>query len=151
MSHTVHLRFIHCYHLPHCFTSSTLLLSPQSFNCLSFPLSDCFFFFLIQTFENLSYPTPKNMGNLLHNDNSIIHMCIFSHSIMSQSLWPHLMDCSPPGFSVHGIIQAKMLEGLPFPPPGDLPDSGTDHQETQCLLHWQTDSLSLSYLAGPNT
>ena len=33
------------------------------------------------------------------------------------------MDDSPPGSSVHGISQARLLE-LPFPSPGDLPDPG---------------------------
>ena len=33
-------------------------------------------------------------------------------------------DCSSPGSSVHGIFQAKYCSGLPFPTPGDLPDSG---------------------------
>ena len=32
------------------------------------------------------------------------------------------MDCSPPGSPVHGIFQARILEWLPFPPPGDLPN-----------------------------
>ena len=32
------------------------------------------------------------------------------------------VDCSPPGPSVHGILQARILEWLPFPPPGDLPN-----------------------------
>ena len=32
------------------------------------------------------------------------------------------MDCRPPGFSVHGIFQAKYWNELPFPSPGDLPD-----------------------------
>ena len=32
------------------------------------------------------------------------------------------MDCSPPGSSVHGILQARILSGLPFPSPGDLPN-----------------------------
>jgi len=32
------------------------------------------------------------------------------------------MDCSPPGSSVHGILQARILEHLPFSSPGDLPD-----------------------------
>jgi len=32
------------------------------------------------------------------------------------------MDCSPPGSSVHGIFQARILGRLPFPSPGDLPD-----------------------------
>ena len=34
------------------------------------------------------------------------------------------MDCSPPDSSVHGILQAKILESVTCPPPGDLPDSG---------------------------
>ena len=35
------------------------------------------------------------------------------------------MDCSPPG-SVHGISQARILQRLPFPSPGDLPDPGME-------------------------
>jgi len=34
------------------------------------------------------------------------------------------MDCSLPGSSIHGILQARILEGLPFPSLGDLPDPG---------------------------
>ena len=30
------------------------------------------------------------------------------------------VDCSPPGSSVHEILQAKYWSGLPCPPPGDL-------------------------------
>ena len=37
------------------------------------------------------------------------------------------MDHSPPGSSVHGVLQAVILgHGLPCPPPGDLPDPGTE-------------------------
>ena len=36
------------------------------------------------------------------------------------------MDCSPPGSSVHGILQARILERLPCPPPGELPNPGTE-------------------------
>ena len=42
-------------------------------------------------------------------------------------------DCSPPGSSVYGILQARILEWvakywseLPFPSPGDPPDSGIE-------------------------
>uniref|UniRef100_A0A8C6FPU7 Translationally-controlled tumor protein n=1 Tax=Moschus moschiferus TaxID=68415 RepID=A0A8C6FPU7_MOSMO len=48
------------------------------------------------------------------------------HSI-AQSC-PTLCDpviCSLLGFSVHGILQARIL-GLPFPSPGDLPDPGIE-------------------------
>ena len=42
---------------------------------------------------------------------------------MSDSWQPHGLYRSP-GSSVHGISQARILERLPFPPPGDLPDPG---------------------------
>ena len=32
------------------------------------------------------------------------------------------MDCSLPGSSVHGILQAKIVESVARPPPGDLPN-----------------------------
>ena len=39
----------------------------------------------------------------------------------------HPMDCSQPGSSVHApILQAKILEWVAMPPPGDLPDPGID-------------------------
>ena len=34
------------------------------------------------------------------------------------------MDCSPPGTSVHGILQARHWNGLLCPPPGNLPNPG---------------------------
>ena len=33
-----------------------------------------------------------------------------------------LTDCSPPGSSVHGILQARILEWIAIPLPGDLLD-----------------------------
>ena len=36
------------------------------------------------------------------------------------------MNCSPPGSSVYEIFQARILSGLPFPSPGDLPDPGIE-------------------------
>ena len=40
------------------------------------------------------------------------------------------VDCSPPGSSVHGILQARILKWVPHPPSGDLPDLGI---EPACL------------------
>jgi len=34
------------------------------------------------------------------------------------------MDCSLRDSSIHGIFQARELEWLPFPSPGELPDPG---------------------------
>ena len=39
---------------------------------------------------------------------------------MSDSCDP--VDCSLPGSSLHGSLQARILEWLPFPSPGDLPN-----------------------------
>ena len=36
------------------------------------------------------------------------------------------MNCSLPGFSVHKILQARILEWVAFPTPDDLPDPGTE-------------------------
>ena len=36
------------------------------------------------------------------------------------------VDCSPPGSSLHGILQARILGRLPFPSPGDLPNPGIE-------------------------
>ena len=51
-----------------------------------------------------------------------MHMCcaVLSH-FLSDCM---TMDCSPPGSSVHGILQARILEWVAGPPPGDLPDPG---------------------------
>ena len=34
------------------------------------------------------------------------------------------MDCSPPDSSVHGILQARILQRVAIPSPGDLPNPG---------------------------
>ena len=36
------------------------------------------------------------------------------------------MNCSPPDSSVHGILQARILERLALSSPGDLPDPGIE-------------------------
>ena len=48
-----------------------------------------------------------------------VHVCSI---ILSCPTLCNPMDCSPPGSSVRGALQARILGGLPFPPPGDLPD-----------------------------
>ena len=47
------------------------------------------------------------------------------------------VDCSPPDSSVHGILQARILECLPCIPPGGLPNAGI-----------KPTSLCLTALAG---
>ena len=51
------------------------------------------------------------------------------HAKSPQSSCPTLcypMDSSLPGSSVHGVLQARILEWVAVPPPGDLPNPGME-------------------------
>ena len=70
---------------------------------------------------------------------------LFSRSVMSDC---NPRDCSPPGSSVHGILQARrQTSGLPFPPPGGLPDAG--HKPASSVL--QAGSFPLGQQGSPGT
>ena len=56
------------------------------------------------------------------------------------------VDCSLPGSSLHGILQARILQWLPFPAPGDLPDPGIEPR-TPSL---RADSLTSEPPGKPN-
>ena len=49
---------------------------------------------------------------------------------------------------LHGILQASILEWLPCPPPGDLPDSGIEPM-SPVVVALQEDSLLLRHWGGP--
>ena len=55
----------------------------------------------------------------------IIKLLLFSRSVVSD-FFATPMDCSPPGSSVCRIPQARILEWLPFPPPGEIPGPGIE-------------------------
>ena len=49
--------------------------------------------------------------------------------------WPtlcDLVDCRPPGSSVHGIFQEEYWSVLPFPTPGDLSHPGIKPSSPVC-------------------
>ena len=57
------------------------------------------------------------------------YMLLWSEMLVAQSC-PTLcdpMDCSPPGSSVHGILQTGILEWV-APSRGDIPNSGIEHR-----------------------
>ena len=58
------------------------------------------------------------------------------------------LDCSLPGSSVLGILQARILEWVACPPPGDLPTQGSN-PHLQCLLHWQAVLYHQCHLGSP--
>ena len=53
---------------------------------------------------------------------------LFTHG----SATPWTVACQAP---VHGISQTRILSGLSFPPPGELPDPGIELES----LAWQMD------------
>ena len=56
------------------------------------------------------------------------------------------MGCSPPGSYVYGILQARILDGLPCPFPGNLPNPGIKPRS----LALQADSLPSGPPGKPN-
>ena len=58
------------------------------------------------------------------------------------------MDCSPSGSSLQGILQARILNGFPCPPPGDLPDPESE-PASPVAPALQADSLPLSHRGSP--
>ena len=58
------------------------------------------------------------------------------------------LDCSPPGSSVLGFFRQDYWSGLPFPPPGDLPDPGME-AASPVSPALQRDSLLLRHQRSP--
>ena len=50
-----------------------------------------------------------------HNHWFLIFSMCFTKSLRSCATLGNPMDCSPPGFSVHGILQARILEWVAMP------------------------------------
>ena len=72
------------------------------------------------------------------------HAQLASHVWLFVNLWTvaHQAPLSM-GFSRH-----EYWSGFPCPPPGDLPDQGSN-LHLLCLLYWQVDSLPLHHLGSP--
>ena len=87
-------------------------------------------------------PTKESKTSKLHS-----FLCVFDyfHNVNVNMLVTQLcltlcdpMGCSLPGSSVHGILQARILEWVAISSPGDLPnlgiDPGSPSLQADCLL-----------------
>ena len=65
----------------------------------------------------------ENVSPALQMDSSLLSncVCVFSHVQLCDP-----MDCSLPVSSVHGILQARILEWVAVPSPGNLPNPGIE-------------------------
>ena len=59
------------------------------------------------------------------------------------------VDCSPPGSSVHRILQARILECVTMPSSRGSSWPQGVNLRLLCLLHWQADSLPLALPGKP--
>ena len=70
---------------------------------------------------NLFYTiTQVENANILYI--KVVYTCCVSRSVVSDILWSY--ELQPPGSSVHGILQERLLEWAAMTPPGDRPNSG---------------------------
>ena len=72
-------------------------------------------------------------------------MKVKSENVGCSVMFVTLMDCSPPGSSVHEIWQARVMEGVPFPSLGHLPDPGIEPD----LLHCRQNLYVLNHQGCP--
>ena len=72
------------------------------------------------------------------NSDTCYNMCV--KSLQSYPTLHNLINCSPPGSSVHGILQARILKWV-----ATLSSKGCSlpRDQTLSLLHWQMGSLTL--------
>ena len=70
-----------------------------------------------------------------------IGIVVVAQSLSRVQLFCDPMDCSLPGSSVHGISQARKLEGVTTPSSRGIPDPGIKCESPA----WQADSLPLSH------
>ena len=75
----------------------------------------------------------------------MLHPCMCA----CPTLWDP-MDYSPPASSVHGILQARILEWVAVPSSRGSSRSRNGTPRLLCLLHSQEDSLPLAPLGKPS-
>ena len=81
--------------------------------------------------ESLPVPIPPQLG-----------VCACMLLLQSCPTLCNTMDCSLPGSSVHGILQARVLDRVALPSGIFLMQGSSPH--LLCLLHWQLGSLPLA-------
>ena len=83
----------------------------------------------------------RNMLNTLRYIAWVSGLC--AESLQSYPTLCSPMDCSPADSSVHGILQARILEWLAMPSSRGSSLTRGLNLRLLCLLHWQADSLPL--------
>ena len=77
-----------------------------------------------------------------------LHACVHTKLLRLCPTLCDPVDHSPAGFSVHGILQARILNWVAFPSPGDLSNPGIK-PVSPAVPTLQVDSLPPSHLGKP--
>ena len=85
-----------------------------------------------------------NKGRISHQATTVcvcvcVCVCVLSHVQLSETPWTVGLQAP--------LSRREYWSGLPFPPPGHLPDQGLNWSLLH-LLHWQMSSLSLYHLGS---
>ena len=95
--------------------------------------------------------TPINRCSVLYNQSPITgHLCVCPKSFQSCLTLCYPKDCNPPCFSVHGILQARILEWIATPLLQGIFLTQESNQCLVCLLRLQVDSLPLAQPGKPH-
>ena len=70
-----------------------------------------------------------------------IYACVRAKLLQSCLTLGDPMDCSPPGSSVHGIFQTRILEWVTMPPLQGIFLTQGPNLHLLCLLQWQVGCL----------
>ena len=73
-----------------------------------------------------------------------VYVCMCTHTKLFHSCLCDPMDCSPPGFSVCVIFQARILEWSAMPSSRGCSTPKNRTRISVCFLHWQVGSLPLA-------
>ena len=102
----------------------------------------------------LSPGLPQTLLPRRRNENQVLYLpeenwvmtkvvlCLVSQSCLTLC---DPVDYSPPGFSIHGIFQARILEWVAI----SYSRGSSWPRDQNCLLHWQAYSLPLKHWVSP--
>ena len=92
--------------------------------------------------DQLLYLIKRKFSKYTHQNSSTAAACQVASSCLTLC---DPMDCSPPGSSVHGILQARILGWVSFPRGSSRPRGWThdSYWHWNMSLHWQADSWPL--------
>ena len=76
--------------------------------------------------NHVKTPVVKSLNHDVSSGSVFIHLWVHAKSLQSCPILCDPTDYSPPGFSVQGILQARILEWVAVPSSRDLPNAGIE-------------------------